>query len=194
MLAQMGYIIACVDNRGTGSRGSEFKKMTYLNLGKYETIDQINAAKYLGSLGYVDKSRIGIFGWSYGAYMSSLCLMTGADVFKMAIAVAPVTHWKFYDTIYTERFMRTPAENPSGYEGWAPMNAAQGLKGKYLLVHGSADDNVHVQNTMEMVKALIAQGKDFDYFIYPDKNHGIGGRATRLHLYKMMTDFVRENL
>lgn len=194
MLAQKGYIIACVDNRGTGARGSDFKKMTYLNLGKYETTDQVNAAKYLGTLGYIDKNRIGIFGWSYGGYMSSLCLMMGGDVFKMAIAVAPVTHWKFYDTIYTERFMRTPAENPGGYNDWAPISQAAGLKGKYLLIHGSADDNVHVQNTMEMVKALIEAGKDFDYFIYPDKNHGIGGRATRLHLYQMMTDFVLENL
>lgn len=194
MLAQQGFIVASVDNRGTGGRGVQFKKQTYLQLGKYETIDQINAAKYLGSLGYIDQERIGIFGWSYGGYMSSLCLMMGGDLFKMGIAVAPVTHWKFYDTIYTERFMRTPEENPEGYEGWSPINFVDGLKGKYLLVHGSADDNVHVQNTMELVKALVKSGKDFDYFIYPDKNHAIPGRSARMHLYEMMTDFVMETL
>ena len=194
MLTQNGYIIACVDNRGTGSRGAEFKKMTYLNLGKYEAIDQINAAKYLGTLGYVDKNRIGIFGWSYGGYMSSLCLMLGNEVFKMAIAVAPVTHWKYYDTIYTERFMRTPQENPDGYDGWAPTEHADKLNGKLLLVHGSADDNVHAQNSMELVNALVASNKQFSQFMYPDKNHGITGKATRTHLYTMMTEFVLTNL
>jgi dipeptidyl-peptidase-4 len=194
MLADQGYIIACVDNRGTGARGEEFRKMTYKRLGHFETIDQINAAKYLGDLDYVDKNRIGIFGWSYGAYMSSLCLLKGNDVFKMAIAVAPVTNWRWYDTIYTERFMQTEKENPSGYRENSPVYFANQLKGKYLLVHGGADDNVHVQNSMEMSSALIAANKQFDFYIYPNNNHGIYYGNARLHLYTKMTDFILENL
>ena len=194
MLAQKGYIVACVDNRGTGGKGAEFKKMTYQELGKYETIDQINAAKHFGSLDYIDSNRIGIQGWSYGGYMSSLAITKGADVFKMAIAVAPVTNWRYYDNIYTERYMRTPQENASGYDENSPINHVDKLKGSYLLVHGSADDNVHVQNTMEMISALVKANKQFDLFIYPDKNHGIYGGNTRYHLYKKMTDFILENL
>ena len=194
MLAQKGYIVACVDNRGTGARGEEFKKMTYLQLGKYETIDQIEAAKYLGSLPYTDASRIGIFGWSYGGYMSSLCLLKGNDVFKAAIAVAPVTNWKWYDTIYTERFMRTEEENPEGYKENSPVYFADQLKGNYLLVHGIADDNVHFQNTSEMANALIAANKQFDTYFYPNRNHGIYGNNARLHLYQKMTDFILEKL
>ena len=194
MLAQKGYIVACVDNRGTGGKGSEFKKMTYKELGKYETIDQINAAKYFGSLNYIDAKRIGIQGWSYGGYMSSLAITKGADVFSLAIAVAPVTNWRYYDNIYTERYMQTPQENASGYDENSPINHVEKLKGHYLLVHGSADDNVHVQNTMEMISALVNANKQFDLFIYPDKNHGIYGGNTRYHLYKKMTDFILENL
>jgi dipeptidyl-peptidase-4 len=194
MLTQQGYIVACVDNRGTGARGAEFKKCTYQQLGKLETQDQIEANRHLASLPYVDGSRIGIFGWSYGGYMSSLCLLKGADDFKMAIAVAPVTNWRYYDSIYTERYMRTPQENAAGYDDNSPINHVEKLKGKYLLVHGSADDNVHYQNTMEMTTALVNANKQFDLFIYPNKNHGIYGGYTRLHLFTKMTNFIKENL
>ncbi len=194
MLAQQGYVIACVDNRGTGGRGEEFKKMTYLQLGKYETIDQIAAAKWLGKQDYIDADRIGIFGWSYGGYLSSLCILKGNDVFKAAIAVAPVTNWKWYDTIYTERYMRDTKENPDGYKDNSPVNFADKLKGNYLLVHGIADDNVHFQNATEMADALIHADKTFDSEFYPNKNHGIYGGLTRLHLYKKMTTFLLEKL
>ena len=194
MLAQKGYIVACVDNRGTGGMGSEFKKMTYKELGKYETIDQINAAKYFGDLSYIDEKRIGIWGWSYGGYMSSLCITKGADIFSLAIAVAPVTNWRYYDNIYTERYMQTPQENPTGYDENSPINHVDKLKGDYLLIHGSADDNVHVQNTMEMISALVNSNKQFEVFIYPDKNHGIYGGNTRYHLYNKMTNFIINNL
>ena len=194
MLAQQGYIIACVDNRGTGAKGAKFKKMTYKELGKHETIDQINAAKYFGSLKYIDEKRIGIQGWSYGGYMSSLAITKGADIFSLAIAVAPVTNWRYYDNIYTERYMQTPEENASGYDKNSPINHVNKLKGHYLLIHGSADDNVHVQNTMEMISALVKANKQFDLFIYPDRNHGLYGGNTRYHLYKKMTDFILKNL
>lgn len=194
MLAQKGYIVACVDNRGTSGRGEEFKKMTYMKLGELETVDQIESAKYLGSLPYTDASRIGIFGWSYGGYMSSLCLLKGSDVFKAAIAVAPVTSWKWYDTVYTERYMRTHGENEAGYEENSPVNFAKNLKGNYLLVHGMGDDNVHFQNSVEMANALIAANKQFDTYYYPNRNHGIYGGVTRLHLYQKMTDFILEKL
>ncbi len=194
MLAQEGYIVVSVDNRGTGARGEEFKKMTYKELGKYETEDQIAAAKYLAEQAYVDSSRIGIFGWSYGGYMSSLCILKGADVFKSAIAVAPVTNWKWYDSIYTERYMRTLKENESGYQDNSPVYFADQLKGSYLLVHGIADDNVHWQNTTEMANALINANKQFDTYYYPNRNHGIFGGNTRLHLYTKMTNFIKETL
>ena len=194
MLAAEGYIIACVDGRGTGFKGRDFKKVTYLNLVKHETEDQIAAAKQLSALEYIDENRTGIWGWSFGGHMSTNCLLKGADVFEMAIAVAPVTSWRFYDTIYTERFMRTPAENPEGYDANSPFNYPELLEGKYLLVHGSGDDNVHVQNTMRMVEALVQANKQFDWAIYPDKNHGIYGGNTRLHLYTKMTNFIRKNL
>ena len=168
--------------------------MTYQQLGKYETIDQIEAAKYLANQPYVDASRIGIFGWSYGGYLSSLCLLKGNDVFKAAIAVAPVTNWKWYDTIYTERYMRTPQENEDGYESNSPVNFAERLEGNYLLVHGTADDNVHPQNSYEMMNALINANKQFDTYLYPNRNHGIYGGVTRLHLYNKMTNFILEKL
>ena len=193
-LANKGYIIACVDGRGTGFKGAEFKKSTYLNLVKYESIDQIEAAKSLGSLSYIDESRIGIWGWSFGGHMAAQCLFTGGKVFSMAIAVAPVTNWRFYDTIYTERFMRTPQENPDGYDLNSPLNYADKLEGKFLIIHGSADDNVHVQNTMRLVEELIQEDKQFEWMIYPDKNHGIFGGNTRRHLYTKMTNFIIENL
>lgn len=194
MLAQQGFIVACVDNRGTGGRGQEFKKMTYQQLGHYETIDQIEAAKYFASLPYTDKNRIGIFGWSYGGYMSSLALLKGNDVFKAAIAVAPVTSWKWYDSIYTERYMRTLAENEKGYNDNSPVYFADRLKGNYLLVHGMGDDNVHFQHTAEMANALIKANKQYDTYFYPNRNHGIYGGLTRLHLYQKMTDFLEEKL
>lgn len=194
MLAQEGYIVVCVDPRGTGLKGRDFKKMTQKELGKYEVIDQIDAAKALGKRDYIDADRIGIWGWSYGGFMASNCLFQGADTFKMAIAVAPVTSWRFYDTIYTERYMQTPQENPTGYDNNSPISHVQKLKGDFLLVHGSADDNVHVQNTTRLVEALVQADKQFDYFNYPDKNHGIFGGNTRYHLYTMMTNFIKEKL
>lgn len=194
MLAQEGYITVCVDGRGTGFKGAEFKKCTQKELGKYEVEDQIDAAKVIGNYAYVDKSRIGIFGWSYGGFMSSNCLFKGADVFKMAIAVAPVTNWRFYDSIYTERYMQTPQENPSGYDENSPINHVSKLKGNFLLIHGTADDNVHVQNSMQMIEALVQANKQFDWAIYPDKNHGIFGGKTRIQLYNKMTNFVKEKL
>ncbi len=194
MLSQQGYIVACVDGRGTGYKGSDFKKVTQLQLGKYEVEDQIDAAKVIGNYSFVDKSRIGIFGWSYGGFMASNCLLKGNDVFKMAIAVAPVTNWRFYDSIYTERYMTTPQENASGYDDNSPINHVNKLKGKYLLIHGSGDDNVHVQNTMQMMESLIQANKQFDSQIYPDNNHGIYGGNTRIQLYNKMTNFIKENL
>ncbi|MFE3868120.1 S9 family peptidase [Flavobacterium sp. LS2P90] len=194
MLAQQGYIVACVDGRGTGFKGADFKKITQKQLGKYELEDQIDAAKVFGSYAYVDNSRIGIFGWSFGGYMSSNCLFRGNDIFKMAIAVAPVTNWRFYDSIYTERYMQTPQENASGYDENSPINHVEKLKGKFLLIHGSADDNVHVQNSMQMMEALIQSNKQFDSQIYPDKNHGIYGGKTRIQLYNKITNFIKVNL
>jgi dipeptidyl-peptidase-4 len=194
MLAQQGYIVACVDGRGTGFKGAAFKKVTQKELGKYEVEDQIDAAKVIGNYPFVDKSRIGIWGWSYGGFMASNCLLKGADVFKMAIAVAPVTNWRFYDSIYTERYMQTPQENASGYDENSPINHVNKLKGKYLLIHGSGDDNVHVQNSMQMMEALIQANKQFDSQIYPDKNHGIYGGKTRIQLFTKMTNFIKENL
>ncbi|MBA4277542.1 S9 family peptidase [Flavobacterium sp.] len=194
MLTQQGYIVACVDGRGTGFKGANFKKITQNQLGKYEVEDQIDAAKVIGNYPYVDKSRIGIWGWSYGGFMSSNCILKGNDVFKMAIAVAPVTNWRFYDSVYTERYMQTPQENPNGYDDNSPINFVDKLKGKFLLIHGSADDNVHVQNSMQMMEALIQANKQFDSQIYPDKNHGIFGGKTRIQLYNKMTTFIHDNL
>jgi dipeptidyl-peptidase 4 len=194
MLAQKGYIVVCVDGRGTGFKGAEFKKCTQKELGKYEVEDQTDAAKVIGNYPYVDKTRIGIFGWSYGGFMSSNCLFQSADVFKTAIAVAPVTSWRYYDSIYTERYMQTPQENASGYDNNSPITHVNKLKGNFLLIHGTADDNVHVQNTMKMVEALIQANKQFDWAIYPDKNHGIYGGKTRLQLYTKMTNFILEKL
>ena len=194
MLAEKGYVVVCVDGTGTGYRGEAFKKKTYLQLGKYESEDQIAAARYLGTLSWVDKSRIGIWGWSYGGFMSSNCILKGNDVFKTAIAVAPVTNWRYYDNIYTERYMRTPAENVAGYDENAPDKIADKLKGKFLFIHGTADDNVHFQNSVMLASALIKAGKDYDSEYYPDKAHGISGLGTRLHLYRRMTDFILKNL
>ncbi len=194
MLAEQGYIVVCADGTGTGYRGEEFRKKTYLELGKYESDDQIAVAKELGKLPYVNKDRIGIWGWSYGGFMSSTCILKGNDVFKMAIAVAPVTNWRYYDNIYTERYMRTPQENVKGYDDNAPEKMAGKLKGKFLIIHGTADDNVHFQNSVMLTTALINADKDFESEYYPDKNHGIYGGNTRHQLYKRMTDFILKNL
>lgn len=194
MLTQKGYIVVAVDGRGTGFKGAEFKKLTQNQLGKLEVEDQIIAAKYLRNFNYIDPARIGIWGWSFGGFMSSNCLLKANDVFKTAIAVAPVTNWRYYDTIYTERYLKTPQENPTGYDDNSPIFFANQLEGNFLLIHGSADDNVHVQNSMAMIEALVQQNKAFDWLIYPDKNHGIYGGKTRLHLYTKMTKYLLENL
>ncbi len=194
MLSQQGYITVCVDGRGTGFKGAAFKKMTQKELGKYEVEDQIDAAKVIGNYSYVDKTRIGIFGWSFGGFMASNCILKGADVFKMAIAVAPVTNWRFYDSIYTERYMLTPQENASGYDTNSPINFADKLKGNFLLIHGTADDNVHFQNSMQFIEALVQANKQFDWAVYPDKNHGIYGGKTRIQLFNKMTNFIKEKL
>ncbi len=194
MLAQHGIIVVSVDNRGTGARGELFKKMTYKELGKYETEDIITTARYLAKLPYVDKNKIGIFGWSYGGFMASSAITKGADYFNTAIAVAPVTSWRYYDNIYTERFMQLPNENAQGYDDNSPINHVSKLKGNFLLVHGSADDNVHYQNSMDLISALVAADKQFELMIYPNKNHGIYGGNTRKHLYDKMTNFLFEHL
>ena len=193
-LAQKGYIVVSVDNRGTKYKGEKFKKSTYGNLGMYETMDQIEAAKYFGSLPYIDKNRIGMQGWSFGGYLSSLCITKGNDVFKAAIAVAPVTNWRYYDSIYTERFLGLPQDNAKGYDDNSPINFTNQLRGNYLLIHGTADDNVHFQNSVEMVTSLQKANKQFDFMMYPDKNHGIAGGNTRLHIYTQMTNFILEKL
>ncbi len=194
MLANKGYMIVSVDNRGTGARGAEFERVTYKQLGKYETIDQIDAAKYLGEKNYIDKDRIGIWGWSYGGYMSSLCIMKGAPVFNLAMAVAPLANWRFYDTIYSERFMQTPQENPEGFDNNSPIHYVDSLEGDYLWVHGASDDNVHYQNAMEMINALVLANKQFQFMVYPNRDHSIIGGNARLHLYTKMTNFLEERL
>lgn len=193
MLAQKGYIIAVVDGRGTGARGAEFKKMTYKQMGKYEVEDQIAAAKEMATRPFIDETRIGIWGWSYGGYMSSMCMLKGADVFKAGIAVAPFS-WEYYDTIYSERYMQKPEDNESGYNDNSLVNYADKLKGNYLLIHGTGDDNVHFQITVALQQALIDAGKQFDSFYYPDNAHGIYRGGVRPHLFTMMTNWVLENL
>ena len=193
-LAAEGYIVVTVDNRGTGGRGKAFKHLTYGQLGKLETEDQIAGARYLAKLPYIDEGRIGIWGWSYGGYMSALALMIGNDTFKTAISVAPVTNWRYYDTIYTERFLQTPQLNPGGYDNYSPINHVNKLAGNYLLIHGTGDDNVHFQNSVALVDALIAADKQFDSFYYPNRNHGIYGGNTTWHLYKMLTNYIIDKL
>jgi len=194
MIASKGYIVVSVDNRGTAFRGNEFKKCTYKQLGNLEANDQIEAANYLSGLPYIDNERIGIWGWSFGGYLSLLSILKGSGVFKMAIAVAPVTNWRYYDNIYTERFMQKPQDNPEGYDENSPVNFVKNLKGKLLIIHGTSDDNVHVQNTMEIVKALNNANKQFDMHLYPNKNHGIYGGATRYHLFTKITNYIYNNL
>lgn len=193
-LVQNGYIIASADGRGSGGRGDAFKKVIYRQMGKFESDDQIAFAHYLKTLPYVNSERIGIWGWSFGGYLSALSLFKSEGAFSMAISVAPVTNWRYYDNIYTERFMRTPQENPAGYDDNSPAFWADQLQGKYLLIHGTADDNVHFQNAMDLVTALNEAGKHYEMFFYPNKNHFITGGNTRLHLYTMMTEFIFKNL
>jgi dipeptidyl-peptidase-4 len=194
LLAQDGYMVLSIDPRGTQYRGAEFKKSTYLQLGKLEIQDVIDATKIFAQRPDVDATRLGIMGWSYGGFMSSLAMTKGNGLFKMGIAVAPVTNWRFYDNIYTERFMRTPQENAHGYDDNSPINFAKDLQGKYFLIHGAADDNVHYQNSMEMISALVKANKQFDLFIYPNKNHGIYGGNTRNHLFNMIHDYILKEL
>ncbi len=194
MLVQKGYIVVCIDGRGTGGRGEEFKKITYGQLGKYETIDQIEAAEYFGTLPYVDKNRIGIWGWSYGGFISASALLHGSDIFKMAISVAPVTSYRFYDSIYTELFMGLPQDNPEGYYNNSLLTHTDKLKGKLLLIHGTGDDNVHFQNSIEFARKLTESGKQFESQFYVDKAHSIRGNTTQLHLFTRMSEFIYHNL
>jgi dipeptidyl-peptidase-4 len=196
LLAQKGFIVVSVDNTGTGYRGEEFKKKTYLQLGKFEIEDQIDAAKYLGNMAFVDKDNIGHWGWSYGGFMSALAITKGNEVFSAAVSVAPVTNWRFYDNIYTERYMRTPQENAKGYDDNSPINFTDKIKGKYLLIHGTADDNVHFQNSTQMISALVKSNVDFESAYYPNKNHGISGMMdnTTFHLWSKMTNWILENM
>lgn len=196
LLAQKGFIVVSVDNTGTGYRGEAFKKKTYLQLGKYEIEDQIDAAKWIAKLPYVDAKNIGHWGWSFGGFMSSLAITKGADIFAAAVAVAPVTSWRFYDNIYTERYMRTPQENPRGYDDNSPINHVEKIRGKYLLIHGTADDNVHFQNSTQMISALVKANVDFETMYYPNKNHSISGQAdnTTYHLWSKMTNWILKNL
>jgi dipeptidyl-peptidase-4 len=194
VLAKKGLIIVCIDNRGTGIRGADFKKVTYANMGKYEVEDQVEGAKYLGKLPYVDKTRIGIWGHSYGGYMTLLALTKGNGTFRTGISVAPVTNWRFYDTIYTERYLKTPQDNAAGYDNNSPLFFADKLQGELLLIHGTGDDNVHFQNSVAMQDALIAANKQFESFYYPNRNHGVSGGNTLFHRFTMMTDFLERNL
>lgn len=193
LLAQKGFIVVSVDNRGTGARGAQFRQLTYGNLGKLEVQDQIEGAKHLGSLPFVDKNLIGIYGWSYGGYMASLTMTLGAEYFAAGIAGAPVTNWRFYDTIYTERYLKTPQENPQGYDAYSPINHVSKLKDPFLLIHGTGDDNVHFQNSVALQDALINAGKQFESFYYPNQSHGVRGKA-RLHLHQLMTNFLEKHL
>ena len=193
-LAEQGYIVVCVDPRGTAARGEEFKKCTYMQLGKLESDDQIEAAKYLTTLPFVDKNNIAIWGWSHGGFMTALCLEKGGDLFKAGVAVAPVTNWRFYDTVYTERFMRKPQENADGYDDNSPISHPEGIKGHLLIIHGTADDNVHIQNTFEFSEALVQAGIQFDMHIYTNRNHSIFGGETRKNLYTKIFNYFESNL
>lgn len=193
-LAQQGYVIASVDGRGTGARGEAFRKQSYMNLGIIESDDQAAAARHFASLPYIDGNRIGIWGWSYGGYNVLMSMSRGNGIFKAGVAIAPVTDWRFYDSVYTERFMRTPQENASGYDKGSAIKIADKLQGDLLIIHGTADDNVHVQNVLEYSRALIKADKQFDMFYFPDKNHFIVGDNSRMYLYNKVIDFYKKNL
>src|SRR6185503_14103493 len=194
MLAQRGYIVASVDNRGTGARGRAWRKIVYKQMGVIETHDQAEAAKAIGRYTYVDSTRMGIWGWSYGGFMTLNAMMQTPDVYRMGMSVAPVTHWKFYDTIYTERYMGLPQNNEEGYDKGSPLTYAKDLRGQLLIVHGSGDDNVHFQNTEMMVNALVDANRPFSLMVYPNRNHSISGGTTRQHLYSLLTRYLEENL
>jgi dipeptidyl-peptidase-4 len=193
-LCQQGYICVCVDNRGTGGRGAEFEKCTYLRLGELEARDQVETALWLGNQSYVDKDRIGIWGWSYGGWNTLMSMSEGRPVFRAGVAIAPPTCWRYYDSIYTERYMRTPKENASGYDEVNPIARANNLHGALLICHGLADDNVHYQNTAEYVEALVQADKDFRQLVYTNRNHGISGGNTRNHLYRQAINHFNDNL
>jgi len=193
-LAEKGYIVVCVDGRGTGGRGEDFRKSTWCNLGIFETEDQVATANYLKKQSYVDGSRIGIWGWSYGGYISLMSMTDASGVFKAGIAIGPVCDWRYYNTIYTERYMRTPKENKPGYDAGSPLLRAANLKGRLLLVHGMIDDNVRVNQSMDMTEALIQAGVQFDMQLYPTSNHSMIGKTYQLHLYNRLVDFVLRNL
>lgn len=192
-MAEKGYIVVCVDGRGTGGRGDEFKRCTYLKLGELESRDQVETAIWLGGLPYVDKSRIAIWGWSFGGFNTIMSMCEGREVFNCGIAVAPVTDWRFYDTVYTERFMRTPQENPNGYD-CSPLHRYEKLKGDLLLMHGLADDNVHFQNTAELSEALVQAGVLFDMQVYTNRNHSIWGGNTRHHVFSKIESYLDAHL
>lgn len=193
-LPNEGFLVACVDGRGTGARGEEFRKQTYMKLGILESDDQAAAARYFATLPYVDAKRIGIWGWSYGGYNVLMSMSRGNGIFKAGVAIAAVSDWRFYDSVYTERFMRTPQQNQSGYDNGSPLKLAKQLQGNLLLIHGTADDNVHFQNAMEYTRALVEADKQFEMFVFPDKNHSIYGGNTRSYLYKKVIDFYKKNL
>jgi dipeptidyl-peptidase-4 len=194
MLAQKGILVAVIDTRGTGFRGEKFTKQTYKQLGKLETEDLVAGAKYLGALNYIDKNRIGIWGWSFGGYMTSLAMTKGDGIYKLGIAGAPVTNWRYYDNIYTERFLQRPQDNPSGYDNNSPTTHAANLQGHFLLIHGTGDDNVHFQNSVVLEEALINAGKQFQSFYYPDQAHGFRGSKINYHRAVLMVKFILENL
>mgnify|MGYP003311371671 CR=1 FL=1 len=193
-LVANGFVYGCFDGRGTGARGAQWERQTYCQLGVKESEDQLSAGRYVAKLPYVDANRVGIWGWSFGGYLSALSAFKSGKTFKMAISVAPVTNWRYYDNIYTERFLQTPQENPDGYDQNSPITFAKDLDTKYLLIHGTADDNVHFQNAMDLVTALNKAGKQYDQFFYPNKNHFIMGGNTRAHLYTKLTNYILENL
>lgn len=193
-MAQQGYIVVCVDGRGTGGRGAEFEKCTYLRLGELEAKDQVETALWLGSQPYVDKNRIGIWGWSYGGWNTLMSMSEGRPVFRAGVAVAPPTSWRYYDTVYSERYMRTPKENPSGYDEVNPMARVDKLSGALLICHGLADDNVHFQNTAEYTEALVQADKDFKENIYTNRNHSIYGGNTRNHLFRQIVNFFNAEM
>mgnify|MGYP006277534673 CR=1 FL=1 len=194
LLARKGFVVVSVDNRGTGGRGRDFYKQVHLRLGQLETADQLAAARQLGEEPWADASRIGIWGWSYGGYMTLLTTLKGEGLVAAGASVAPVTHWKLYDTIYTERYMRTPAENPEGYRKGAPLNYASKLDAELLIVHGTGDDNVHPQNTTLMVQALEQANEQFRMRLYPNRTHAIRGATNQVNLHGMLTDFFAAEL
>ncbi len=193
-LAANGIITVCVDGRGTGARGEAFRKCTYLRMGELESKDQVEAAQALGKLPFVDKNRMAIWGWSFGGYNTLMAMSVGNGTFKAGIAVAPPTDWKYYDSVYTERFMRTPKKILKGYAATSPIRLAKDLQGKLLLIHGTADDNVHFQQTMDYAESLVQAGKQFEMQVYKDRNHSIYGGNTRYHLYTRMSNFLFDNL